>query len=41
MPVLPDEILLAIFDFYLGECQSCQGFDGVEVWQLLVHVCRQ
>jgi hypothetical protein len=39
MPVLPDEILLAIFDFYLEERQL-EGFDKIEASQLLVHVCR-
>jgi hypothetical protein len=33
--VLPDEVLLDIFDFYVGEAQNIQA------WQLLVHVSRR
>ena len=32
--MLPDDILLAIFDFYLDQAWA-------EAWQLLVHVCRR
>ena len=32
--VLPDDVLLAIFDLYLDEA-------WIEAWQLLVHVCRR
>ena len=42
--ILPDEVLLEIFDFYVGT----MGPEGlyirkteVEAWQLLVHVCRR
>ena len=38
--VLPDDVLLEIFDFYvvlsLGDDQT-----GIEAWQQLVHVCRR
>src|SRR5258707_4264424 len=33
--MLPDEVLLDIFDFYVGEAQN------VQAWQLLVHVARR
>ena len=36
---LPDEVLLAIFDFYLPEYSNSKS--GTKAWQLLVHVCRQ
>ena len=41
--VLPDDVLLEIFDFYLGkdnadECHYGHDYDG---WQTLVHVCRR
>ena len=37
--VLPDEILLGIFDFCASEHQVEKG--DIEAWQLLVHVCRR
>jgi hypothetical protein len=41
--VLPDEVLLEIFDFYVGENED--EFDikkeEIEGWQTLVHVCRR
>jgi hypothetical protein len=41
--VLPDDILLEIFDFYLGVHVSPRhvGKPEVETWQSLVHVCRR
>jgi hypothetical protein len=39
--VLPDDVLLEIFDFYVGMRQSFEGKRGVEAWQSLVHVCRR
>ena len=38
--VLPDDVLLDIFDFYVG-CPWYEDKAEVEEWQLLVHVCRQ
>jgi hypothetical protein len=35
--ILPDDVLLAIFDFYVDENQSTKP--GIEAWQSLVHVC--
>jgi hypothetical protein len=36
--VLPDEVLLEIFDFYI----ALSEYDGtIETWQKLVHVCRR
>jgi hypothetical protein len=37
--VLPDDILLAIFDFCAGKYQY--HLDSFEAWQSLVHVCRR
>ena len=37
--MLPDEILLASFDFCAGEYQYAKR--GKEAWQSLVHVCRR
>jgi hypothetical protein len=42
--VLPDEVLLEIFDFYLdGDEHHLYPITKkrVEAWQALVHVCRQ
>ena len=40
--VLPDDILLGIFDFYMTINPSLFGSkQGVEVWQALIHVCRR
>jgi hypothetical protein len=36
---LPDEVLLAIFDFCVDEVYVSKEF--IEAWQLLVHVCRR
>jgi hypothetical protein len=39
--VLPDDVLLEIFDFYVNE-DSYEGIKkGIEKWQTLVHVCRR
>jgi F-box-like len=37
--VLPDDVLLAIFDFYLVRVSDHNK--DTEAWQLLVHVCRR
>jgi hypothetical protein len=41
--VLPDDVLLGIFDIYVDESLYRPDEDkiGVEMWQLLVHVCRR
>jgi hypothetical protein len=39
--VLPDDVLLEIFDFYVGMSLSYGGKTGTEAWQSLVHVCRR
>jgi hypothetical protein len=50
--VLPDDVLLTIFDFYVVEYQEDVKFNGtvfgdpdtkrkIESWQSLVHVCRR
>ena len=40
--VLPDDILLEIFDFYLGVLGCINKFKtGTEAWHVLVHVCRR
>ena len=36
--MLPDDVLLEMFDFYLGEDP---GIDELEEWHILVHVCRK
>jgi hypothetical protein len=36
---LPDDSLLAIFDFYVEGVQVAKK--GVEAWQTLVHVCQR
>jgi hypothetical protein len=38
--VLPDDVLLEIFDFYV-EKSPYEGKQRVEAWQSLVHVCRR
>jgi F-box-like len=38
--MLPDEVLLAIFDLLVDESLSAGGKE-IEAWQSLVHVCRQ
>jgi hypothetical protein len=37
--MLPDVALLEIFDVYIYE--GVNGYKGIEVWQILVHVCRK
>ena len=39
--VLPDDVLLEIFDFYINMYSSQGTKWGTEAWQLLVHVCRR
>jgi hypothetical protein len=39
--VLPDEVLLEIFDFYFSMDPSYENKWKIEPWQLLVHVCRR
>ena len=39
--VLPDDVLLGIFDFYVEMRLWCESDLGTEAWQSLVHVCRR
>ncbi len=39
--VLPDDVLLEIFDFYMDMDPSYGGKTEIEAWQSLVHVCRR
>ena len=39
--ILPDEVLLEIFDFYVNMSLSYGGKRGIEAWQSLVHVCQR
>ena len=39
--VLPDDVLLEIFDFYLKEYSTVRTERDVEAWQMLAHVCRR
>jgi hypothetical protein len=39
--VLPDDILLEIFDFYVDTSLSYEGKTWIEAWQSLIHVCRR
>ena len=39
--VLPDEVLLEVFDFYVERNPPYLNKAGVEAWQSLVHVCRR
>jgi hypothetical protein len=40
--VLPDDVLLEVFDFYVDMSLSLYfGRCGIEAWQSLVHVCRR
>ena len=39
--VLPDDVLLEIFDFCVDMTPSFEHKTVVEAWQLLVHVCRR
>jgi hypothetical protein len=38
--ILPDDVLLGVFDFYVV-MSSLYEKRGVEAWQTLVHVCRR
>ena len=37
--MLSDDVLLGMFDFYVDEDGETK--EDVEVWQVLVHVCRR
>ena len=37
--VLPDDVILEIFDFYMDQARP-YPFEGIEAWHTLVHVCR-
>jgi hypothetical protein len=39
--VLPDDVLLEIFDFYMKEYPVLPAKRRVDAWQSLVHVCRR
>jgi hypothetical protein len=39
--ILPDDVLLGVFDFYVKADSSCSEKKRVEAWQSLVHVCRR
>jgi len=39
--VLPDDVLLEIFDFYMNMIPLFAGKTEIEAWQSLVHVCRR
>ena len=39
--VLPDDVLLDIFDFYVGTFSWYETKARIEEWQTLVHVCRR
>src|SRR6267154_445269 len=39
--VLPDDVLLEIFDFYMNMHPSDEWKTEIEAWQSLVHVCRR
>ena len=39
--ILPDDVLLGIFDFYVDMSLSYIRKTGIEAWQSLAHVCRQ
>jgi F-box-like len=39
--ILPDDILLEIFDFYLNLSELYRSKRGIEAWQSLAHVCRR
>ncbi len=39
--VLPDDVLLDIFHFYMNMIPSYGGKSEIEAWQSLVHVCRR
>jgi hypothetical protein len=39
--MLPDDVLLKIFDFYVDEDFEPYGEQRIEVWKTLAHVCRR
>jgi hypothetical protein len=39
--VLPDDVLLGVFDIYVITNPSFHGKMGIEAWQSLVHVCQR
>jgi hypothetical protein len=39
--VLPDDVLLEIFDFYMDMISYVANIMGIEAWKSLVHVCRR
>ena len=39
--LLPDEVLLEIFSFYLEEAYKADLVDFLEAWRILVHVCHR
>ena len=39
--ILPDDVLLEIFDFYIDVIPSYGRTQEMELWQSLVHVCRR
>src|SRR6266852_2410090 len=39
--ILPDDVLLEIFDFYVRMSLMCGGKTRIEAWQSLIHVCRR
>jgi len=39
--VLPDDVLLEVFDFYMNMIPPLGDKTEIEAWQLLVHVCRR
>ena len=39
--VLPDDVLLEIFDFYMDMISYGDDIMGIEAWESLVHVCRR
>ena len=39
--VLPDDVLLEIFDFHMNMSLLYGYSRETEAWQLLVHVCRR
>ena len=39
--VLPDDVLLEIFDFYVDMSLLYERKTEIEAWQSLVHVCRR
>jgi F-box-like len=39
--MLPDDVLLEIFDFYVNKDKDKYYKNEIEAWQTLVHVCRR